>query len=135
MRAFENGIGCVDAERATALLVDQHRRQRVDRGRRRLRRLRRRLRPHHRAPARERRVGLVERQVPETGTSRARSRSARPSSSANLEGWVHFLDRATGEPLLRLPTDGHAIVGTPMVAATTIAVTTESGGVYAFRPE
>jgi len=53
----------------------------------------------------------------------------------DLEGWVHFLDRATGEPLLRLPTDGHAIVGSPVVAGSTIAVTTESGGVYAFRPD
>jgi outer membrane protein assembly factor BamB len=29
----------------------------------------------------------------------------------DLEGYVHFLDRATGTPLLRLPTNGSQIVG------------------------
>ena len=53
----------------------------------------------------------------------------------DYDGWVHFLDRATGTPLLRLPTDGSAVVGTPVRAGNTLAVTTKSGGVYAFRPE
>jgi outer membrane protein assembly factor BamB len=50
------------------------------------------------------------------------------------EGYVHFLATATGEQQLRLPTDGKAIIGTPVLAGTTLVVTTQSGGVYAFRP-
>ena len=42
----------------------------------------------------------------------------------DYEGYVHFLDRATGAPLLRLPTDGSQIVGTPVRAGNTLAVTT-----------
>ncbi len=50
------------------------------------------------------------------------------------EGYVHFLATATGEQQLRFPTDGKAVVGTPVLAGTTLVVTTQSGGVYAFRP-
>ena len=50
------------------------------------------------------------------------------------EGWVHFLDAATGEPQLRLPTDGKPVVGTPVLAGNTLLVTTQAGGLYAFRP-
>jgi outer membrane protein assembly factor BamB len=50
------------------------------------------------------------------------------------EGFVHFLATATGEQQLRLPTDGKPVIGTPVLAGTTLVVTTQSGGVYAFRP-
>jgi outer membrane assembly lipoprotein YfgL len=50
------------------------------------------------------------------------------------EGYVHFLATATGEQQLRLPTDGKAVIGTPVLAGTTLVVTTRNGGVYAFRP-
>jgi len=50
------------------------------------------------------------------------------------EGYVHFLATATGEAQLRLPTDGKAVIGTPVLAATTLIITTQGGGVYAFRP-
>jgi len=53
----------------------------------------------------------------------------------DFEGNVHFLDRTNGTPLLRLPTDGSPVVGTPVHAGNTIAVTTRDGSVYAFRPE
>lgn len=53
----------------------------------------------------------------------------------DLEGFVHFLDRSDGSTLLRLPTDGSAIVGTPVRAGNTLVVTTRNGGVFAFRPE
>ncbi|HEX4509248.1 MAG TPA: PQQ-binding-like beta-propeller repeat protein, partial [Burkholderiaceae bacterium] len=53
----------------------------------------------------------------------------------DLDGYVHFLDRSTGAPLLRLPTNGSPIVGTPVRAGNTLAVTTRDGAVYAFRPE
>jgi outer membrane assembly lipoprotein YfgL len=50
------------------------------------------------------------------------------------EGFVHFLASATGEQQLRMPTDGKAIIGTPVLSGATLVVTTQSGGVYAFRP-
>jgi outer membrane protein assembly factor BamB len=49
------------------------------------------------------------------------------------EGYVHFLDASTGEQQLRLPTDGKAIIGTPVLASSTLIVTTQAGGVFAFR--
>ena len=51
----------------------------------------------------------------------------------DAEGWLHFLNAATGEPQLRLPTDGKAVVGVPVLAGTTLLVTTQSGGLFAFR--
>lgn len=50
------------------------------------------------------------------------------------EGFVHFLDAATGEQQLRLPTDGKRVVGTPVLAGGTLLVTTQAGGLFAFRP-
>jgi outer membrane protein assembly factor BamB len=53
----------------------------------------------------------------------------------DLRGLVHFLDRQTGESLLRLSTDGTAVISAPVLADSTLIVTTRSGGVFAFRPE
>lgn len=50
------------------------------------------------------------------------------------EGLVHFLSTADGRLQLRLPTDGSPVVGTPVLAGTTILVPTRNGGLYAFRP-
>ena len=50
------------------------------------------------------------------------------------EGFVHFLAVATGEQQLRLPTDGKAVIGTPLLSGDTMLVTTADGGLYAFRP-
>lgn len=50
------------------------------------------------------------------------------------EGLVHFLASATGEAQLRLPTDGSAVMGTPVISETTILVLTKKGGLFAFRP-
>jgi outer membrane assembly lipoprotein YfgL len=50
------------------------------------------------------------------------------------EGFVHFLSTATGDSQLRLPTDGSAVVGAPVLAGNTLLVTTQGGGLYAFRP-
>ncbi|HEY6087576.1 MAG TPA: outer membrane protein assembly factor BamB [Burkholderiaceae bacterium] len=53
----------------------------------------------------------------------------------DVEGQVHFLDRADGKTLLRLPTDGSPVVGVPVRAGNTILVVTRKGGLFAFRPE
>jgi hypothetical protein len=53
----------------------------------------------------------------------------------DFEGYVHFLARDTGETLLRLPTDGSAIVGSPVRSNATLLVATRNGGLFAFRPE
>jgi len=53
----------------------------------------------------------------------------------DLEGQVHFLDRDSGDPVLRLATDGTPIVGTPALAGTTMLVVTRGGGLFAFRPD
>jgi len=51
------------------------------------------------------------------------------------EGQMHFLDRANGSTLLRLPTDGSAVVGAPVRVGTTVVAVTRRGGVFAFRPQ
>lgn len=53
----------------------------------------------------------------------------------DFEGQVHFLDRDSGQPVLRLATDGSAVVGTPVADANTLLVVTRTGGLFAFRPE
>jgi hypothetical protein len=52
----------------------------------------------------------------------------------DAEGYAHFLSAATGATQLRLPTDGSAVVGTPVIAGTTVLVATRKGGLFAFRP-
>ena len=134
IRAFQNGIGCVDAERVTALWsinlsggqaigadVDY-----VFAGD-----------ASDRLSARRRANGET---VWLSDKFQNRKLSGMLSIGkvvvfGDLDGYVHFLDRATGTPLLRLPTNGSPIVGTPMRAGNTLAVTTRDGAVYAFRPE
>ena len=53
----------------------------------------------------------------------------------DAEGQVHFLDRTDGRTLLRLPTDGSAVVGVPVRSGNTLLVVTRNGGLFAFRPE
>jgi outer membrane protein assembly factor BamB len=53
----------------------------------------------------------------------------------DLEGQVHFLDRDSGQVVLRLPTDGSAVQGAPVLSGTTLLVATRNGGLFAFRPE
>ncbi|WP_088280248.1 outer membrane protein assembly factor BamB [Ideonella sp. A 288] len=53
----------------------------------------------------------------------------------DAEGQVHFLDRQTGEALLRQTTDGSAVIAPPVVVGTTVLVATRNGGIFAFRPE
>ncbi|MEP7281348.1 MAG: outer membrane protein assembly factor BamB [Rubrivivax sp.] len=51
----------------------------------------------------------------------------------DLEGQVHFLSRSDGQILLRLPTDGTPVVGTPALSNATVLVATRGGGLFAFR--
>ena len=53
----------------------------------------------------------------------------------DFEGQVHFLDRDSGQVMLRLPTDGSPVIGAPVSSGTTLLVTTRNGGLFAFRPE
>ncbi len=53
----------------------------------------------------------------------------------DAQGYVHWLSRDKGETLLRLPTDGSAVVAAPVLSGTTMLVVTRAGGLYAFRPE
>ena len=53
----------------------------------------------------------------------------------DFEGQVHFIDPENGQALLRLPTDGKAIIGAPVKVGDTIVVLTQAGGVFAFRPQ
>ena len=51
------------------------------------------------------------------------------------EGNLHFLAREDGHLLLRLTTDGSAIVAPPALSGKTVLVATRNGGLFAFRPE
>lgn len=53
----------------------------------------------------------------------------------DFEGQVHFLSRADGKTLLRLPTDGSAVVAQPVLVGETVLVLTRNGGLFAFRTD
>jgi outer membrane protein assembly factor BamB len=53
----------------------------------------------------------------------------------DADGTLHFLSRDKGEAVLRLPTDGSAILSAPVLSGITMLVVTKAGGVFAFRPE
>ncbi|MFO1298208.1 MAG: PQQ-binding-like beta-propeller repeat protein [Rubrivivax sp.] len=50
------------------------------------------------------------------------------------DGYVHFLDAADGQTLLRLTTDGTPVIAAPVASGNTVLVVTRDGGVFAFRP-
>ena len=50
-------------------------------------------------------------------------------------GLVHLVSSQNGTPQNRLSTDGSPIVVTPVVAAGTLVVVTQNGGIFGFRPE
>jgi len=51
------------------------------------------------------------------------------------DGMLHFFSRDSGDALLRLTTDGSAIVAQPVVSGTVMLVVTRNGGLFAFRPQ
>ena len=134
IRAFQNGIGCIDAERVTALWsINMSGGQAVGADV-----------DYVFAGDASDRLSARRRSNGESVWLSDKFQNRRLSGMlsigkvvvfGDLDGYVHFLDRATGVPLLRLPTNGSPIVGTPMRAGNTLAVTTRDGSVYAFRPE
>lgn len=50
-------------------------------------------------------------------------------------GHVHFVSREDGTPLTRVATDGSAIAAAPVVADDTLVVVTRNGAVFGFAPE
>jgi outer membrane protein assembly factor BamB len=53
----------------------------------------------------------------------------------DFTGYVHLLSREDGSLLNRLPTDGTAIVATPVLVGNTLVAVTQGGGVYGFQPQ
>ena len=53
----------------------------------------------------------------------------------DAEGMVHFFSRDTGEPALRLTTDGTSVAAAPAMSGNTMLVVTRGGGLFAFRLE
>ena len=51
------------------------------------------------------------------------------------DGVLHFFARDSGEALLRLSTDGSAIVAQPVVSGLVMLAVTRNGGLFAFRPQ
>lgn len=51
------------------------------------------------------------------------------------DGTLHFMARDSGEPLLRLTTDGSPIVVQPVVSGNVMLAVTRNGGLFAFRPQ
>ena len=134
IRAFQNGIGCVDAERVTALWsINTGGAQSLGADE-----------DYVFAGDASDRLSARRRSNGESVWLSDKFQNRKLSGMLSIgkvvvfgdyEGYVHFLDRTTGTPLLRLPTDGSAIVGSPVRAGNTLAVTTRDGSVYAFRPE
>ena len=52
---------------------------------------------------------------------------------ADFQGYLHWLDRGTGELLARSSTDGKRVTNTPVVVEGVVLVQTDAGGVYALR--
>ncbi len=46
------------------------------------------------------------------------------------QGFLHVFDRATGDTLQRLPTDGSPVVGTPVMVGSTLLVVNRNGAVH-----
>lgn len=48
------------------------------------------------------------------------------------QGYLHVFDRATGDTLQRLPTDGSTVVGAPVLVGRTLLVVNRSGAMHGF---
>ncbi|MBT9474699.1 outer membrane protein assembly factor BamB [Polaromonas sp.] len=61
--------------------------------------------------------------------------AGRSIAIGDSSGFVHLLSREDGSLFNRLPTDGSAIVASPVLAGNTLIAVTQNGGVYGFKPE
>lgn len=135
MRAFQNAVGCIDAERGTLKWVqngggieavggDDEQVYGAD--------------GSDRITARKRASGETV-WTSELLLNRALSAPVAMGTTVvfgDFEGQVHFLARDSGKPLLRLPTDGSRVVAPPVLGDNnTLLVVTRGGGVFAFRPQ
>jgi len=132
MRAFQNGIGCVDAERHTLLwsentggtagvALDPRAVYAAD--------------GSDRITARDRQTGSIlwtsdSLLYRELGTPAAVAGSA---VFSDLDGLLHFFAAADGKPTLRVTTDGSKLAGAPLVVDGMLIVDTRKGSVMAFR--
>ncbi len=53
----------------------------------------------------------------------------------DFEGYVHVMNKTTGEFTTRFKTDGTAVVAAPAIVGDTVVVATAKGGVFAFSPK
>lgn len=134
MRAFQNAVGCIDAEQGTLKWVqngggveavggDENYVFGAD--------------GSDRITARKRASGEIA-WTNETLLNRALSAPVALGTTVvfgDYEGQLHFFSQDAGKPLLRLPTDGSRVVAPPVVTDNTLLVVTRAGGVFAFRPE
>lgn len=134
MRAFQNAVGCIDAERGSLKWVQNGGGVEAvggsadfvfgaD--------------GSDRITARKRTSGEMA-WTSEALLNRALSAPAALGTTVvfgDYEGQLHFFSQDTGKPLLRLPTDGSRVIAPPVVADNTLLVVTRAGGVFAFRPE
>jgi outer membrane protein assembly factor BamB len=65
----------------------------------------------------------------------APARVGRSIAFGDVEGHVHFLDRAGGETLARVATDGSPVIGRPALAAGHLVVVTRKGAVLGLRAD
>lgn len=56
-------------------------------------------------------------------------------AAGDSTGLVHLFSREDGSEMNRLSTDGSPIVGTPVLAGSSLVVQTRNGGVFAWRPQ
>jgi len=133
-RAFQAGVGCVDAARGTVLWTKPsqgfqgvHGDERMVYG-----------------PEGDSKVVAWRRSDGERAWVNERLRYRQLTAPLALgrsvilgdsAGNVHFLSREDGSPLARKATDGSAIAAAPVVAEDTLVVVTRNGGVFGFAPE
>ena len=53
----------------------------------------------------------------------------------DAQGYVHWLSKATGRVLNRMPTDGSAIASPPVLVGSTLIAQTTAGGLFAWQPK
>lgn len=53
----------------------------------------------------------------------------------DAQGYVHVINKTSGEVVARFKTDDSAIIAAPVVIGDTVMVATAKGGIYAYRPK